>query len=113
MEGSMRLRPFNTIAVCSLLIALGISLARWPRVDCQRTSASTMAVKFRGPKALSYSDLFQRQCKRTSRTMRACPQATYLLLRRSSLSNLLRRLQQHRHDNQPAWSWQNLNPGNL
>src|SRR5262245_14658237 len=36
MEGSMRLRPFNTIAVCSMLIALGISLARWPRVDCQR-----------------------------------------------------------------------------
>jgi len=74
----------------------------------RRTSAFTMSVKFQGPKALCYWDLSRRQCKRTSRTMRACPQAMHLPLRRSSFSNLLRRLQHHRHGSRPAWSWQDL-----
>jgi hypothetical protein len=86
-----------------------------PHVDGQgligkgrQTSAFTMSVKFQGPKALCCWDLFRRQCKRTSRTMRAYPQATHLLLRRSSFSNLLHRLQQHRHGMRPALSWQDL-----
>ena len=58
--------------------------------------------EFRGPKALCYWDLSRPQCKRTSRTMRACPQATHLLLLRSSFSNLLRLLQQHRHGSRPG-----------
>jgi len=30
----------------------------------------------------------------------------HLLLRRSSFSNLLLRLQQHRHGARPGWNWQ-------
>jgi len=67
-----------------------------------------MSVKFQGQKALSYWDRFRLQCKHTSRTMPACPQATHLLSAAIEFLNLLRRLQRHGHGQRPDWNWQDL-----